>query len=154
MASNHTEHYNLCQWEATDQVLRTDFNEDNAKVDAALNALAAQDTALNELVNQRGNCQLYTTSYTGTGSAGESDPNSVTFPQKPVFVMISGRGVSGLITHPIDYMICIQSGGSEYCRASWSTDGKTLSWYTPGTFPRPQLNELNEVYQVSAWIIT
>lgn len=39
MASNHTQHYGLCQWEATDQVLRTDFNEDNAKLEAALKAL-------------------------------------------------------------------------------------------------------------------
>ena len=36
MASNYTEHYDLCQWEATDQVQRTDFNADNAKIDAAL----------------------------------------------------------------------------------------------------------------------
>ena len=39
MASNYTEKYKLCQWEATDQVLRTDFNEDNAKLEAALKAL-------------------------------------------------------------------------------------------------------------------
>ena len=39
MASNYTEHYGLCQWEATDQVLRTDFNGDNAKVEAALASL-------------------------------------------------------------------------------------------------------------------
>ena len=36
MASNYTENYGLCQWEATDQVLRTDFNEDNAKIEAAI----------------------------------------------------------------------------------------------------------------------
>lgn len=42
MASNYTGNYNLCQWEATDAVLRTDFNEDNAKVDAALGTLAKQ----------------------------------------------------------------------------------------------------------------
>lgn len=36
MASNHTQNYGLCQWEATDQVLRTDFNEDNAKIEAAI----------------------------------------------------------------------------------------------------------------------
>ena len=36
MAANYTANYNLCQWEATDQVLRTDFNQDNAKIDAAL----------------------------------------------------------------------------------------------------------------------
>ena len=42
MASNHTTNYNLNQWEATDKVLRTDFNEDNAKIDAALKGLSDQ----------------------------------------------------------------------------------------------------------------
>ena len=41
MASNHTEHFSLNQWQADDQVLRTDFNEDNAKIDSALKDLAA-----------------------------------------------------------------------------------------------------------------
>lgn len=36
MASNYTDKYRLCQWEATDAVLRTDFNQDNAKIEAAL----------------------------------------------------------------------------------------------------------------------
>ena len=40
MASNHTEHFSLNQWQADDQVKRTDFNEDNAKIDAALNDLS------------------------------------------------------------------------------------------------------------------
>ena len=39
MSTNHTANYDLCQWEATDQVLRTDFNQDNAKIDAALKAV-------------------------------------------------------------------------------------------------------------------
>ena len=40
MASNYTENYGLCRWAATDQVLRTEFNEDNQKVDTALKGLA------------------------------------------------------------------------------------------------------------------
>ena len=40
MASNYTSNYQLCQWEGTDKVLRTDFNGDNAKIDAALKANA------------------------------------------------------------------------------------------------------------------
>ena len=40
MASNYTEQYKLCQGEETDAVLRTDFNEDNAKIEAALATLA------------------------------------------------------------------------------------------------------------------
>lgn len=35
-----TEHYQLSQWDASDRILRTDFNSDNAKIDAALRALA------------------------------------------------------------------------------------------------------------------
>ena len=44
MATNHTEHYGLCQWEATDQVLRTDFNEDNQKIEAELARLQREKT--------------------------------------------------------------------------------------------------------------
>ena len=40
MASNQTTNYGLNQWEATDQVLRTDFNSDNLKVDTALKSQA------------------------------------------------------------------------------------------------------------------
>ena len=39
MASNYTENYGLCQWEAGDSFVRTEFNQDNAKIDAALKDL-------------------------------------------------------------------------------------------------------------------
>ena len=57
MASKYTTNYNLCQWEASDKVLRTEFNADNAKIDAALGSLAssvsgkASSSALNSLQN-------------------------------------------------------------------------------------------------------
>ena len=38
MASNHTAHFGLNQWAATDPVLREDFNEDNQKIEEALSA--------------------------------------------------------------------------------------------------------------------
>lgn len=53
-----TEHYQLNQWEAEDSVKRTDFNEDNAKIDAAIKAVeqtsaeavvAAKEQAANAL---------------------------------------------------------------------------------------------------------
>ena len=43
MASNYTSNYGLCQWEAGDQFVRSEFNQDNAKIDAALKSVA--DTA-------------------------------------------------------------------------------------------------------------
>ena len=42
MASNYTENYALCQWQPTDQVQRTDFNADNARLEAALSSLEAR----------------------------------------------------------------------------------------------------------------
>ena len=36
MATNYTTNYQLNQWEPTDQVLRTEFNADNVKIETAL----------------------------------------------------------------------------------------------------------------------
>ena len=36
MASNQTANYGLNQWEATDKVMREDFNADNRKIEEAL----------------------------------------------------------------------------------------------------------------------
>ena len=33
---NQTNNYQLCQWDGEDRILRTDFNADNAKIDAAI----------------------------------------------------------------------------------------------------------------------
>ena len=38
MSTNQTTNYELNQWLSTDQGLRTDFNADNAKLDATLAA--------------------------------------------------------------------------------------------------------------------
>lgn len=36
MATNYTNKYELCQWEAQDQVNRLEFNQDNARIEAGL----------------------------------------------------------------------------------------------------------------------
>lgn len=46
MASGYTANYGLCQWEPEDQFLREEFNEDYAKLDAALKAV--EDKAVAE----------------------------------------------------------------------------------------------------------
>lgn len=40
----HTEYYQLSLWEQDDRILREDFNQDNAKIDAALAALQASQS--------------------------------------------------------------------------------------------------------------
>ena len=37
----HTNNYNLSQWAGEDRILREDFNADNAKIEAALDAVQA-----------------------------------------------------------------------------------------------------------------
>ena len=46
MPTNHTENYQLSQWERSDRILMEDFNADNAKIDAALKAGADARTTL------------------------------------------------------------------------------------------------------------
>ena len=55
MSTNKTQQYQLNQWEAEDKVLRTEFNEDNQKIDQALQKKADQEalTALQSLVSQK-----------------------------------------------------------------------------------------------------
>ena len=74
-----TSHYQLNQWDAEDRIQRTDFNSDNAKVDAVLAEQAADLSAQAVKLAKCGNCQSYTTSYTGNGSYDASSPNSITF---------------------------------------------------------------------------
>ena len=92
MSSQKTEHYELNQWLATDQVLRTDFNADNAKIDGLLAAR---------------NCQIYMTTYTGTGSG----ILSFTFPHRPMLVVVMSSeqpsvlfGVQGVDDVFLDYL--------------------------------------------------
>ena len=93
MASNHTEHFSLNQWQADDQVKRTDFNEDNAKIDAALNDLSgglaekATTAALEALSKNLASMPcLVTGTYTGDGT--DSRLISLGFQPKALLVMI------------------------------------------------------------------
>ena len=72
MATNHTTSYELSQWLSTDQVLRTDFNADNAKLDAALAETAAAIPS------------ILTGTYTGDGE--EVRTISLPFSPRAVFV--------------------------------------------------------------------
>ena len=96
MSSSHTPNYQLSQWEAEDKVLRTDFNADNAKIDAAIKAvdekaggkapaaelaaLAAQVKALKATIPR-----VAAGTYTGSGQA--SRYISVGFDPKAVLIM-------------------------------------------------------------------
>ena len=100
MASNYTEHYGLCQWEATDQVLREEFNQDHVKIDETLKTLADKDLALESAMTTvaaaAGNCQMELITYTGTGTYGTGKATKITFSQIPDVYFIVGD--SALVT--------------------------------------------------------
>lgn len=94
MASNYTGNYGLCQWEATDQVLREEFNQDYEKIDETLKALADKDITLESAVAAvaaaAGNCQMELITYTGNGIP-DSDVNAkISFRQLPDIFIIAG----------------------------------------------------------------
>ena len=65
---NHTTNYSLCQWEADDKIQRVDFNADNAKIDAAIKAVAQRAAALETGKADKAQClRIVTGQYTGTG---------------------------------------------------------------------------------------
>ena len=107
--------------------------------------------------------QVATGSYTGTGTYGKSNPNSLTFDFAPKFVWILGRGetggpwesagTSGLV--PMDVLTTsyvenyIPADSGQYTSSKKSSDGKTLTLYTrrtDGTAARDQLNISGSVY--------
>jgi len=176
MPSSQTPNYNLNQWSADDRVLRTDFNADNAKIDAALAGKASASTvsslqttvnslsaskadksaldALKATVNQqgttltgKGNCQIYTTSYVGDGSRGESQSMSLTFPAVPeaVYITAHGRRLTLFPGETGTWSTGITGGGS-MVTVSWS--GKTVRWYA--TNAEGQMSENGMTYHVVA----
>ena len=138
MSTNHTTNYDLNQWEGTDKVLRTEFNADNAKIDAALKANAdAVDSLETQLVSGlagKGNCQLWTTSYVGDDQVTYNSNNRITFPKLPVLVIIQGTngGETMLILGQNTKYLTIMGtayGGS----VTW--EGTTMSWRVNTTNP-------------------
>ena len=64
-----TQNYNLCQWAAEDRIMRSDFNADNQKIDAALSTMP----------------RIVTGTYTGDGE----EQRTFTLPFTPKAVWIT-----------------------------------------------------------------
>ena len=164
MASNQTTNYQLNQWEPTDQVLRTDFNADNAKLDAVLTVLAedvdekASQAVLDTLTQtvaghtallaQKGNCQIYTTTYTGTGT----ESRSFTFPQSPLLVIIGGPGIYIVAVRGITEVLSLESSTNSI-DAVWSGNSLTFSYAgSYGGGDRRVCNQSGSTYRVVAFL--
>ena len=191
MASNYTRNYNLCQWAAEDKVLRTEFNADNAKIDAALagkasqSAISSLQTALagkadvsaldalkttvsglntgkadkfdltllekglttqTEKVALR-NCQFVTGTYAGTGKTGPSNPNTLTFPYKPVFLHVANTSEAGRFSAVLGMSEVFSSlGGGSNNKVVFTWENRSVSWYNNFGSASGQMNDFRGVY--------
>ena len=93
---NQTTNYNLNQWEAADRVKRADFNADNAKIDAALKAVAdAASGGATTLL------KTYTLAADATGGVLDFDVSDVDFGAwDEIYIDTHLSGSGGLYLRP------------------------------------------------------
>lgn len=93
-----------------------------------------------------GKAQIATGSYTGTGTSGSSNPNSLTFPFVPKIVFMRGAD-GGNIPFPYFWgtgSFYLDIGGSSSRGVTANASGKTLQWYEG--YATTQLNESGKTY--------
>ena len=122
MATNHTEHCWLSQWEPGDQVLRTDFNADYKKIDAVLEKLERTVEEHTRYLNLCGNCQIHMMSYVG------NDNSAV------------------LVIRPNE--VCNVVGRTDISGPSFRWNGNTVTWFHADS--ENQMNSPNMGYNVFA----
>ena len=120
-----TTNYGLTLWEPEDSFLRADFNEDNAKIEEALNGMAASMP------------RIVTGTYSGTGTYGSGSKNTLNLGFRPRLVIITGfnsgtAAVGGFFVSPAS----AGQGGGGAVTVIWSDTG--VSWY--GNSAAIQLN--------------
>ena len=134
----YTQNYQLPLWDKEDAVIRTDFNENNQKIDAALKIAA------------EGNCKIAAGSYVGTGAYGADNPNTLTFAFEPKLVLIFCPGDAGarMMWTPGMTVACTNVRAPyDYCAQTFYSDN-ALSWYNENSNlgASKQLNVLNSQY--------
>ena len=159
---NDATHYQLPWWVETDRILRTDFNDSYQKLDDALGGIQSEVDAnarsATAALAAKGNCQLYTASYVGTGGYGSASPTVLTFPKAPLLVLVSGGtenswGVGarkvGLISQGGHLFLLMMSNTGTW-PTTWSADGRTVSWYAVNADADRQFNAAGVTYHVAA----
>ena len=118
MSTNHTPNFNLCQWEADDKVLRSDFNADNQKIDAAL--AAAPKITLG--------------TYTGDGNYGSQSAKTLTFSFQPKLLCLAeksamfGSCYALLLRGQTAFCYFTSNGGGNNGVCTWGEN--SVTWYS------------------------
>ena len=176
MATNQTANYDLNQWLSTDQVLRTDFNTDNAKVDAALAGLAetaagkAEQTSLDALAASKAEQtavdalsaqvaalpRIAAGTYVGTGTSDSSGPCRLDFTDSlgrpPQLVVVRPQAGMGdglvLLQGMTESMDALSGNYGSGSNNTVSWFGASVSWYAE--FAASQFNNKGTIYHYFA----
>ena len=133
MATNSSEHLGLHLWEPTDQVLRTEFNQNWTTIDTAVNA--AQETA--EAAQSAAEQRPYVIgSYTGNGGT-----QSITLGFQPSFVIITAQPANSR-----DTAFIAISGGSEAASTLSFTETGFTVMVTPTSYETYPLTNQNGTF--------
>jgi len=136
MASNYTSNYNLCQWAASDKVLRTEFNADNAKIDAALKALdrAIDDRATSASLD---NLKAVVNRLT-TNKADRSALDSLSSTVNGLKTSKADRETLNELSRKVNgnTEVLAQKGNCQLCTVTYTGDGAKTKTVT---FPGPPL---------------
>ena len=134
----YTTNYQLPTWAESDRVLMDDFNDMTEKLETAL-------TGHGEALAGKGNCQIYTASYVGTGVYGNTNQNSLVCPFPPQMIIIhSNNGGIAFGFNPTSRSGGMGAVASEQASFRWS--GNTVSWF--GTSAMSQMNTSGLTYYV------
>ena len=108
--ATETTNYGLHQWDPEDSFLRTDFNEDFRKIDAAISEKLS----------------AFSGTYVGTGVYGSTNPNHLTFPFHPQIVFLMEVGNGGL--HSGYFLYGSPVGMINWAGSSMSNFNVQLAW--------------------------
>jgi len=148
MASRMTTHYQLSQYEATDQILRADVNADNEKIDNALHNNAYGITAIKTWLNGTQHvARVVSGTYAGNGRSGNNNMNKLEFNFTPLLVIVTPQGgtsyqTPAIMVRPATSTSEFQLQGHYDATLSWANS--SVSWYSDNA--AAQLNESGTTY--------
>lgn len=126
--ASYTQHYQLHQWEPSDNFLRTDFNTNLEKIDTALGQ----------------NCRVIHGSYTGNGKASQA----IALSEKPQALMVFQDGMTN--DGNLIYGGAVFPGVANTA-VTITSQGFTVKGNGDGSGSRPMANVSATVYQYLAF---
>ena len=104
-------------------------------------------STLDALATAMGSCKIQYNSYTGTGTHGASNKNSLTFNFTPKAVLVvCDDGYQAVFVHSATKTLCNAPNLTTPFGINVSWSGNKLEWYVTDNYPDHQLNKKDDKY--------